>query len=126
MRRRGRRELLRQALFAVAAAAAPLPAASRGQDSTLATVAALFTSIAEVRRVGAAYRRQYDDEPHIRELHRHLFESLDALDPADLAGWIADRREEDLASGDTVVVSGWLLARSEARLCAAVAVAAAR
>jgi hypothetical protein len=35
------------------------------------------------------------------------------------------QRENDLAMDDVVIVSGWLLARSEARLCAAVARAVA-
>jgi hypothetical protein len=31
---------------------------------------------------------------------------------------LADRRRHDFAAGDTVIIGGWILARTEARLCA--------
>lgn len=43
--------------------------------------------------------------------------------PRQEATWRAlkARRDQEFAAGDTVVVDGWLLARTEARLCAVLA-----
>jgi hypothetical protein len=89
------------------------------------TVDALFASVDSVCRVGAAYHRQYGDERSIATLHRRLFGRTVRLGRAELADWLRLQRESDLAKDDVVIVSGWLLARSEAQLCAAVARAAA-
>jgi hypothetical protein len=100
------------------------PGAAEARAASLAALDALFASVDSVRRVGAAYRRQYGDERGISALHRRLFGHAVRPGRAELAGWLRLQRANDLAEDDVVIVAGWLLARSEARLCAAVARAA--
>jgi hypothetical protein len=123
----GRRRAMRAAMSAVIAAATPL----RGLRTLAGTEASIFnnsggpfTNIASVCAVGAAYRCAYDDEAGVLDLHRRLFSGADGLSGGDFADWVRTQRGIDLARNDVVLIAGWLLARSEARICAAVAVAA--
>jgi hypothetical protein len=101
------------------------PGTDEARAASPAAVDALFANVDSVCRVGVAYRRQYGDARGVSTLHRRLFGRTVRLDQAELAGWMRLQRENDLAMDDVVIVSGWLLARSEARLCAAVAQAVA-
>lgn len=125
-----RRTLMRGVAAAAIMAAIPSRSvrdlgAAEARAASPAAVDALFASVDSVCRVGAAYRRQYGDERSVSTLHRRLFGRTVRLGQAELASWMRLQRENDLAKDDVVIVSGWLLARSEARLCAAVAQAVA-
>jgi hypothetical protein len=74
-----------------------------------------------LRRLGVAYLREHAGEADRRWLSRHLFGGAVPRDAAALMRRIAEQRARDLAEGDIVTVQGWLLARSEARLCALLA-----
>lgn len=82
-----------------------------------------------LRRLGRHYLADTPDERDPATLLARL--SLDRLisasgDPARQGGFwravetdaLKARREQEFASGETVIVDGWLLARTEARLCA--------
>ena len=64
-------------------------------------------------RALALHPRQADPAP--------LLEELEGLDrPEDIRATLSQRRLADFACGDSLVVDGWVMARSEAQLCALV------
>lgn len=77
---------------------------------------ALFADAASARRVGALYLRDHPDEAGARRLGELLFGG--GAPPPALGSWLRERRSHDFAAADVVFVAGWLLSRSEARLCA--------
>jgi hypothetical protein len=111
------------ALLAAGAAGATVVAACSDDDGGDAgqpgsTVAPLPASLAEaLATLAAAVRRVAPDlEP--------LALDVDPSDPAELASAVAALDESaraDLAAGDTVLVAGWVLSTTEARLCLAAA-----
>lgn len=66
--------------------------------------------------VGRAYLAQYATEADAGLLRRRLV-SLTA-EPRRLRAAIGERIRRDFAEGDTVRIEGWVLSRTEARLCA--------
>jgi hypothetical protein len=67
--------------------------------------------------VGAAYLALTPDEAS-RETLRELVPELAGVRRGEIEGRLgvlAERVREDFASGDTVVIDGWVLARTEAR-----------
>jgi hypothetical protein len=111
-----RRDLL------LAGAALALLAAGSGYGA-MASLAAGRGDAAPLRRLGIAYLRDHRGEGDPRWLGAQLFGASQER-PA-LARRLAERRARDLAADDIVVVEGWLLARSEARFCALLALTAA-
>jgi hypothetical protein len=63
--------------------------------------------------------------PSVHRLFREYCRCAAPSRRAELALWLERHRAEDLAAGRVVVIAGWVLARSEARLCAMLAMAAA-
>jgi hypothetical protein len=90
-----------------------------------AVVQELIGDLKGVRAIGARYLALAPEERDAARLARLLFAGIaearrpfagvDALRRA-----IGAHRERDFAAGDTVLVDGWILARTEARLCALV------
>lgn len=79
------------------------------------------------RRVGAAYLRERPHEADAERLRALLVESLPLPDrkmagPAARRAFAAAQRQ-DFADRRTVLVQGWLLSQTEARLCALAALA---
>lgn len=131
MRRRPR--MKRRSLLA--AAAALIPVASLGpwwlhrlrRPETLA--AALFTDAATARRIGERYLAANAEERDPEALAARLPAGCAApartrRDMAAVRAALGEQRARDFATGDTVIVDGWILARSEARLCAFAALTA--
>jgi hypothetical protein len=85
----------------------------------------LLPDIGSAREIGAIYRRACPAEADPPRLTRLLLSSL-SLDDRGLAGrsdaslraLLTARVRRDFAAGDTVDISGWILSRTEARLCA--------
>lgn len=67
--------------------------------------------------VGRAYLARFPHESSPALLKRSLGGGR-TMGPADALAAAAARRSGDFARGDTVMVGGWLMARSEARACA--------
>lgn len=91
------------------AAAAALPSSNDALE-------ALLPRTEDAALVGRAYLAQYATEGDADLLRRSLV-SL-AAEPRSLRRAIGERIRRDFAEGDTVRVEGWVLARTEARLCA--------
>jgi hypothetical protein len=139
----GRRALLRGTAGAAALAtlagtgAAARASAPLGTASTATPEARLAERLggviarrASAARLGLAYLEGAPDEADAGLLARELAgrlaadgRALDLLDAPDeaIAERVAARCRADFAEDDTVRVGGWVLARTEARLCALVA-----
>lgn len=85
-----------------------------------AVPATLFKDPEGAAAVGRRYLALYPEDADADRLTSILFDravppgaSADAL-----RATLSRRRQRDFAEGETVVVDGWLLARSEARACA--------
>lgn len=116
----------RTALTAAAAGLllAALPAIQSGRRAGN-IVDALWSRKGSARKVGEQYLAQAPEDADPDRLAAALFDG----DPGDvssleqLRGHIDRRRARDFETGDTVIVDGWVLARTEARLCALSALA---
>jgi hypothetical protein len=119
----GRRSVVVTATMALLAGTMPAvirPARSATRDSCDA-IAALWSDTGGACRVGRSYLAQVPEDADrdrlvailFREEGAHAGMSADAL-----RAQFARARMRDFESGDTVTVDGWVLARTEARLCA--------
>jgi hypothetical protein len=96
-----------------------------GRSSFAGTLRDLFPDPHSLRAVGALYLRHHPEE--IASV-RHLMQAAAIGGSGSsnaFARMIAERRRIDLERADVVIVAGWILARSEALLCAAAALDAA-
>jgi hypothetical protein len=122
----GRRRLLQgTALCAIAPWRWPVPRtglASAQLAALGASACILFADPEAARMVGALYLREHRGETGL--------DCLDELLPAGsdparaLPQWLGARRPLELADDDVAIVAGWVLAASEARLCALLHLAA--
>ena len=108
----------------VCAAAATLPAPPTDGD-VRHLVVQMFSDPTAARTVGRAYLRQYPDEADTARLIAELVALQSGADVADAAarishfrGRVSSRVARDFRGGNTVAVAGWVLSRTEARLCA--------
>ncbi len=86
---------------------------------------ALAPSLASAREIGRIYLAQHPEENSISALTRliHLSMALEeedvaVLDRKPLSARLTSRVRSDFETGFTVEVGGWILSRTEARLCA--------
>lgn len=78
----------------------------------------MFGDVASAQAVGRAYLRSHPHDGNPRLLIADLLGPGVPPNAASLARLLAARRSREFRDGETVVVNGWVLARSEARLCA--------
>ncbi|MDB5409507.1 MAG: hypothetical protein JWL84_4419 [Rhodospirillales bacterium] len=125
----------RSLLFAVAGwglspvtALARLPRVVDPDARLLARLVAFFGEPESAAVLGAAYLRQAPGEATPESLVAGLFpgvtsSALERWSDAALRSALAQRLAEDFAQSRTVILRGWVLSRSEARLFAAAALA---
>ncbi len=119
----GRRTFL---LFATAAAAAfgwrpPVWPQAAPEAASGAGLGFAFSHPDSAIAIGRRYLSRYPDHAGARA----LADELGRAGAGDLArSALRARVREDFERGDTVLLEGWVLARSECRACAAVALAA--
>ena len=106
------------------------PAAARVHARPAATGASrgieiarmLVTDIERASLVGRSYLRAHPErnrrEVLLADAGLARLEAHGGDGPSSLRSSLAARREQEFLLGDTVMVDGWLLARSEASLCA--------
>ena len=121
----GRRRFLALASATSAALAAPavaLPGAAAEPVSGVGPALA-FKHRASAIAIGRRYLGRFPDDPH----HEVLAEGrrlADEIDLAAAASALRTRVKQDFERGDTVLLDGWILSRSECRACAALALMA--
>ena len=81
-----------------------------------AALVELLPTRADAAVIGRAYLAANPAEADLNRLVRQL--TALANTPSDLQAAIGDRLRRDFADRDTVRLDGWVLARTEARLCA--------
>jgi hypothetical protein len=118
-----RRALVAGGVWAAAAALA-LPGWHNPAGAT--PCAALGIDLGALRAIAAFYRREYGDQAAVLRLYRAYRRCAEPARGAELVRWLERGRAEDFAAGRVVVLSGWVLARSEARVCAMLAMIASR
>lgn len=122
-----RREVLQQLGLAVGSITTALPAvATRSEAILRPDLADALTDLirhpASAAIVGAAWLAEYGEGISAADLARQLDERLDFARTAPRNGVTASDLVEliraDFVSGDVVNLQGWILSRTEARICA--------
>jgi hypothetical protein len=118
-----RRAILAALAAAVAAVSTRAGWASHGPAIEAFEPGRLLSDLEGARAIGTRYLQQSPDEARPEILARCLFPgtagaacgpaALDRLRQA-----LDEQRRRDFTAGDTVLIDGWILARTEARLCA--------
>jgi hypothetical protein len=113
-----RRDVLSSLALSLLATSWP-SAAFSGRDAA----SELLPHADAARLIGERYLVLVPEERSARRLHHALFGNTDTGDTkhqtlARLRELIDTRRRHDFTVGNTVILDGWLLARTEARLCA--------
>jgi hypothetical protein len=122
-------ELGRRAFLALAAAAAgcgvPLRAgrAQVPQSESAAGLALVFKHRQSAIAIGRRYLSHYPDDALPHALAQAVLRGEGGT-PAAARDALRARVREDFERGDTVLLEGWVLARSECQACAAIALAA--
>ncbi len=78
----------------------------------------LFSDLEAPLAVGRRYLELYPDEADRARLRAGLIGPARPLDREALRARLARRCGQDFRDGNTVIVDGWVLARTEARACA--------
>lgn len=128
-----RRLVLRLAVFGGMIAAAPAWARPADAGSTAAgRLAELLPHAAGAARLGRRYLALAPAEADRRRLLDALSKDHAGLAVAsrtgadgEIRGVVGGCRQRDFVAGNTVTIDGWILSRTEARLCALVALEAA-
>jgi hypothetical protein len=98
--------------------------AGDGCEPSAATLRCLVEDPRRARVLGHSYRAQFPDEDHAGVLSGLIRSSLGLgsggalLNRAGLLAVVDARVRAEFGAGDIVRVHGWVLARTEARLCA--------
>lgn len=128
--------LSRRAVLRLAAALPTLPAfcplpVAAGEADAAARLLSLLAHRDSAARIGRLYLRRFPGEADARRLASMILGQASApaaapSAPDALRRQVAQRRRQDFATGETVRVEGWILSRSEARLCALAALPKSR
>lgn len=102
----------------VAAGAMPEPAPDDLSSHMRDLLGEIFGDRAAAQALGEAYLRRYPTRPESAEVMKDLLADHSPRDAAALGRLVTERRVRDFREGRTVVLDGWVLARSEAQLCA--------
>ena len=121
----GRRRFLALASATTAALTAPAVAlpGSAAEPESGAGLALAFRHQASAIAIGRRYLGHFPNDPR----HEVLAEGrrlAGETDPTVARSALRARVKEDFERGDTVMLDGWILSRSECRACAALALAA--
>lgn len=119
--------VVRSLMLAAAGALGPPLAGCGGEarEMTAAELAAWLPGEAAVVRLGREYLEGVPDENEAATLLGLLVADAGNLDDAAARARMLSQIRADYAGGRTVILSGWVLSVSEARLCALAALEAA-
>jgi hypothetical protein len=111
----------------VAAGGSTFPPVQALPAASFDKLAGLFAPLRDAHRLGLIYLQQHPVEAHAEVLARlvtgRAWADVLPMAPADLTRAITARQAVDFAAGHVVALDGWILSRTEARLCALAAVA---
>jgi hypothetical protein len=81
----------------------------------------LFTDLDPPAAIGRRYLQDCPQEGDCAFLHKAITGETQPRDARELRTLLAQKRERDFRNGDTAIVDGWVLARTEVRVCALIA-----
>jgi hypothetical protein len=82
---------------------------------------ALFTDPGPPGHIGRHYLQSFSQETNCAFLKSAIIGETQLQDPRQLRTLLAQKREHDFRTGDIAIVDGWVLSRTEARVCALMA-----
>ena len=82
----------------------------------------LFVDVNAPVTIGQKYVKQYPLEANISRLIKSIFGSRYPRDSKMLKISLSERISDDFRKGNIVIIDGWILARTEGRICALTAV----
>lgn len=97
--------------------ATAIPAGARSEDRAI-LLRQLLPDLAAARRVGALYLARTPEENDPLQLWHGLFGAASPRETALCRSLLAWRITTDFRNAQVLTLHGWVLARSEARLCA--------
>jgi hypothetical protein len=84
---------------------------------------AKFCSPSEVRKMGSDYIKRVSEEDDIAAIGEHLFKGDDRkqvnADPTVVGKLLQEKIQNDFQVNNTLVLDGWVISRTEGRICAA-------
>lgn len=98
--------------------ARPVTLPDHAQHPLITQLATLLPHQQSARLIGQRYLQRYPQEAELRLLLTTITATLDITDPTSLPQQLAQQISADFAAEKTVKVQGWVLAHTEARLCA--------
>ncbi len=90
---------------------------------TSSIVASLFTHHESAINLGKHYLTLFPEEANYDWLMRQTIPTSTHSNPQTLKHALKIQRQQDFYEGNTVILEGWILSRTEARLCALLALA---
>lgn len=105
-------------LAAASAGAAGIPGYRSELADPFSALRSAFASMDDAAKAGRVYLQQMPHEADVPRLIQHLFPSGIPNRIRHIRQIISDARDRDLRESRTLVLGGWLVARSEARWCA--------
>lgn len=70
-----------------------------------------------ISNIGESYRKQFSDENSERKLVEHLSD-YESTETTTITEVLRQKITDDFNKGNTVMIDGWVLSRTEARQCA--------
>ena len=113
-----RRDLLTALLALAATRASPSRAANSGRPAVLDDIVRWLSP--DAARVGERYLQLHSAEADLDTLAQLLLDRIPNAGRDDLPRELSRAVQEDFARGDLMNLDGWLLSRTEVRLCAVV------
>jgi hypothetical protein len=118
--------LIALAISALALAPWRRAAAGLGSDSSDsrfgASFAMLFSDPQGAREIGRRYLALFPEAADLQDFKNSLLPEDEGNSPDRIRARLAELRRSDFAAGRTIVLDGWILARSEVQACALLAV----
>jgi hypothetical protein len=97
---------------------APKAQVGEGRQAIAELLGRRFSDKAALVAVANVYLAAHPEEADANRLQRLLFPGSSALSAQAFDNWIVRQISADFRAGNLAVVGGWVLAKSEARLCA--------
>jgi hypothetical protein len=127
-----RRTFIAMSATAVAALSLPIGCLPENYQTHLGLMPrplplAKFCSPDEVKKIGADYIKHVAEEDDMSDIGKHLFKTddgkiVDAEGPV-VEKLLHEKIQKDFQIDNTLVLDGWIVSRTEGRICAALALA---
>ena len=94
---------------------------TKASVTPLESLKALFTNLQYPKAIGLHYLQSFSEEGSPAFLTKAILGDEETRGPKQLRAILAQKREEEFRDGNIAIVAGWVLSRTEARVCALMA-----